>query len=104
MADELTPEQEAIVAEAIAQMKDVPTAGVPYVPPSNTVVRTRYDGWYYVEEPYAAITKRVQEVLEVIDGPAFLEFSVVGNEATKVCVRFDTITAIIDLTPKAAEE
>lgn len=103
MADELTPEQEAIVAEAIEAMQDA-TVAMPYVPPSNTVVRTRYDGWYYVEEPYAAITKRVQEVLEVIDGPAFLEFSVVGNEATKVCVRFDTITAIIDLTPKAAEE
>jgi hypothetical protein len=92
----LSPEDEAVVAEAVESMKDVTTIGT-YVPPSTTVIRTKQDGWYYLP-----ITFR--EAVELVtSADTWAEFETVGNEATRVTIRTSEITAVVDLTPVAEE-
>ena len=67
-----------------------------WVPPSTTVIRTQYDGWYYIPDSF-------DDALELIDmAEDWIVFPVVGNEATKIMLRKDNITAVIDLTQNTA--
>lgn len=67
-----------------------------WVPPSTTVIHTQFNGWYYVPDSF-------DDALELIDlAEDWIVFPVVGNEATKIMLRKDNITAVIDLTQNAA--
>lgn len=68
-----------------------------YEPPSTTVVRTKTDGWYYVPITFEEVLDLLQDAAQT--SADLLIFDVVGNEATKVAIRPEEITAIVDLTP-----
>jgi hypothetical protein len=77
-------------------MSDDVTVGVPYAPPSNTVIRTQFDGWYYVPDTATRAFERIEKI-----GGDWISFRVIGNEATKVYLRKSAITAIVDLTQES---
>lgn len=99
-----------IVEDAEAILKDATpeqtmTMASTYAPPSTTVIRTQYDGWYYVDMTFDEAINVIETAMRDSGDRTFVIFNkVVGNEATRVCLDLATITAIIDLTPAAIND